>query len=76
MAQVTPLSRHLQLQFEVGTNADGTPKIQSRNFAHVSPNASDDDVLAVGQALAALFSDPLYAVARVDQDELSATASA
>ncbi len=73
MAQVTPLSRHLQLQFQVGTNADGTPKIQSRNFANVSPSASDDDVLAVGQALAALFGESLYAVARVDQDQLTAT---
>lgn len=76
MAQVTPLSRHLQLQFQVGTNTDGTPKIQSRNFANVSPNAADDDVLAVGQALAALFSDALYAVARVDQDELTASTGA
>lgn len=72
MAQVTPLSRHLQLQLEVGTNVDGSAKVQNHNFMHVSPSASDDDILAVGQALAGLFSDPLYAVARVDQDALAA----
>ncbi|MCL6636583.1 MAG: DUF1659 domain-containing protein [Alicyclobacillus sp.] len=72
MALVTPVSRHLQLQFQAGTSANGQPKLQNRNFAHVSPAAADDDVLAVGQALAALCAQPLYAVTRVDQSSLAA----
>jgi hypothetical protein len=70
MAQVTPISRRLQLQFQVGTTASGLPKLMNRNFAHISPTASSDDLLAVGQALAALFPDPLYGVAKVDQDSI------
>jgi hypothetical protein len=72
MAQVTQLSRHLQLQFQVGTTASGLPKIKNQNYTHVSPDISDDDLFAVGQALAVLFTDPIYQVARVDQDSLKA----
>ncbi|MCL6594175.1 MAG: DUF1659 domain-containing protein [Alicyclobacillus sp.] len=76
MALVTPISRHLQLQFQAGTSVNGQPKLQNRNFAHVSPAAADDDVLAVGQALAALCAQPLYAVTRVDQSSLAASTGA
>jgi hypothetical protein len=75
MAQVTQLSRHLQLQFQVGTTGQGLPKIKNLNYTHVSPVISDDDLLAVGQALAALFADPIYQIARVDQDGLAASSS-
>ncbi|KPV44992.1 DUF1659 domain-containing protein [Alicyclobacillus ferrooxydans] len=75
MAQVTPISRHLQLQFQVGTTASGAPKLLNRNYANVLPSAADDDVLAVGQALAGLFADSLYQVTRVDQNGLSSTAA-
>jgi hypothetical protein len=76
MAQVTPLSRRLQLQVQVGTMADGSPKVSTYSFSNVSPQASDDDILAVGQALAALFADPLVQIARVDQEALSAGGTA
>jgi hypothetical protein len=72
MAQVAPISRHLQLQLQVGTLTDGSPKIANHNYAYVLPTASDDDVLAVGEALAGLFSEPLVQVARVDQAALTA----
>ena len=75
MAQVTQLSRHLQLQFQVGTTSKGMPKLKNRNFAHVSPTVSDDDLLAVGQALAALFAEPLYQVTRVEQDAITASST-
>lgn len=71
MTTVTPLSRHLQLQFQNGTTAAGRPKLKNHNYAHVSPNASDDDVLAVGQALAGLCADAVYQIARVDQNGLA-----
>jgi hypothetical protein len=72
MAQVTPMSRHLQLQFQVGTTASGLPKVKGYNFAHISPQALDDDLLAVGQALGALFTDALHEVVRVDQAGITA----
>ncbi len=73
MAQVTPLSRHLQLQFQIGTTSKGLPKLRNRNYTHVSSSISDDDLLAVGQALGGLFADPLYQVTRVDQNGIAAT---
>lgn len=72
MAITTPLSRTLVLQFQVGVTAAGTPKLQSRRYPRVSPSALDDDVLAVGQALAALFADPLFQVDRLDDTGISA----
>ncbi|GMA51148.1 hypothetical protein GCM10025857_25050 [Alicyclobacillus contaminans] len=70
MATVTPVSRHLQLQFQIGTTTSGQPKLQNRNFPNVSPSAADADVLAVGQALAGLFAEPLYGIAKVDQSSI------
>ncbi|MBX5436490.1 MAG: DUF1659 domain-containing protein [Alicyclobacillaceae bacterium] len=71
MATATPISRHLQIQCQVGTASNGRPQLRSHNYAHVSPKASDDDVLAVGQALGNLFGDPVFQVARVDQTGLA-----
>ncbi|MBX6352598.1 MAG: DUF1659 domain-containing protein [Thermoflavifilum sp.] len=75
MAQLTPLARTLQLQFLNGTMADGRPKLRNRNWAHVRPDAADDDVLAVGQAIAALCADSLYSINRVDQTGMTAASS-
>lgn len=75
MALATPITRNLQLQFQIGTNASGQPKIQNRNYTHVDPAALDDDLLAVGQALAGLYADTFVQVARVDQEGLSAAAT-
>lgn len=76
MAIVTPISRHMQLQFQVGTTSSGLPKLSNRSYTHVSPSALDDDILAVGQALAALFSDPLYQVGKVDQTSIESSPTA
>lgn len=74
MAQVTSLSRHLQLQFQTGTTAQGVVKVQNHNFLHLSPSISDDDALAVGQALGQLFATPVYQVAIVEQNGLATDA--
>lgn len=73
MAQTTPLTRHLQVQFQIGTSTNGRPKLKNQNYAYLSPSAVDDDILAVGQALAALSADTLYQIARVDQTGIAAT---
>ncbi|MCY0870699.1 MAG: DUF1659 domain-containing protein [Firmicutes bacterium] len=75
MAQTTELGRVLQLQFNVGTTSKGEIKVKNHNFPHVNPNVADDDLLAVGNALADLFSMPLYQVARTDQVALSVDSS-
>ncbi|EPZ44185.1 MULTISPECIES: DUF1659 domain-containing protein [Alicyclobacillus] len=76
MAQTTPVSRILQIQTQNGTTASGQPKMRNTNYANVAMNASDDDLLAVGQALAALIGEPLVQIARVDQVVITQDASA
>lgn len=73
MATVTNLARHLQLQFQNGTAANGKVKVKNQSYAHVSSTAADDDILAVGQALAGLSSETLVGIARLDQDGLTAS---
>jgi hypothetical protein len=73
MAQTTPTSRILQIQLQTGTTATGQPKVQNHNYPNVALNASDDDILAVGQALAALYSEPVVGIARVDQVAISSS---
>ncbi|MFB5190846.1 DUF1659 domain-containing protein [Alicyclobacillus fastidiosus] len=75
MAQTTPVSRVLQIQTQVGTTSSGQPKLRSHNYANVALEAADDDLLAVGQALAALIDEPLVQVARVDQVVITASTS-
>ncbi|MFD1673635.1 DUF1659 domain-containing protein [Alicyclobacillus fodiniaquatilis] len=75
MAQTTPASRVLQIQLQSGTLANGEPKVQKQNFANVVTDAADDDLLAVGQAIAALFSEPLIQIARVDTTVITAASS-
>ncbi|MCF8566363.1 DUF1659 domain-containing protein [Alicyclobacillus tolerans] len=75
MAQTTPLSRRLQLQFQIGTTSTGNPKLKSVNYTYVLPGATDDDVLSVGQALAPLFADTLYQIVRVDDTSIAPSAT-
>jgi len=75
MAQVTPVSSQLQFQLQSGAAADGTPVISKRTYNNVKPSAADDDVYAIGQALAALFADELVQVVRINQSALAADAA-
>lgn len=75
MAQTTQVSRTLQIQTQTGTLVNGQPKVQRHNFSNVALDAADDDILAVGQALAALMADPLVQIARVDQTSIAADSS-
>ncbi|ACV57422.1 DUF1659 domain-containing protein [Alicyclobacillus acidocaldarius] len=67
MAQTSlALGTTLQLQTQSGTRANGQPKLKVHKFNHVSPQAADEDLLAVGLALAQLIDEPLVQVERVD----------
>lgn len=71
MANSTVIGTTLQLQTQNGTKANGDPKISNHNFPNVSPSASNDDILAVGQAIAALIGESLVQIVRVDQTALT-----
>lgn len=74
--QVTTTSRHLLVQLQIGQSAAGKPKLHNRAYPHVDVNASDTAIDNVLQALSPLFTDPVYAMGRVDTVQIqSAVAS-
>ena len=56
----------LILKVEIGKTAAGQPSYSQRTFANLNPALSDEDVLAIGSALAGLQSYPLGSVNRQD----------
>lgn len=73
MTTATLSTRHLQIQLQVGATSQGRPKLKTLNFANVNVTASDDDIMAVGEALSALCADTVYQIGRVDQATYTAT---
>ncbi|HBT48059.1 MAG TPA: hypothetical protein DEA73_09350 [Peptococcaceae bacterium] len=69
---VTPVGASLRLQVQTGTDAEGGPVYRWRTFSRVKPEAADQDLWDVAQALAALQVYPVVAVNRVQEASLSA----
>lgn len=60
----------LIIQVQTGVNTSGQPIIINRSYSGIKVTAADDDVMAVGQAIAAVQSLPVMAYQRVDYAEL------
>jgi len=69
VTKISAMSR-LVLGFEVGMDEHGVPVYRNQTLQNVHPDASDQDVYDVAQALASLQSYPLGYVHRVDQAQL------
>lgn len=67
----TPLGSVVELTVQTGTDAAGQPVYARIRLRNVKPSATDEDVYAVGQALAGLQVYPLAEVRRVDTEELA-----
>ncbi len=68
MAVITnPLGSRMQLRLNVGQDDEGNPIYRSRSYSNVKPLASDDDVFAVGNALAGLQQHGLEEVRRINE---------
>lgn len=68
---VTPVDSSLRLQVQTGVDAKGNPVIVNRNFNRIKPEAADQDVLDVAQALGDLQTHTVYAIQRVMESSLA-----
>ena len=60
------LSR-LRLSLMVGQKDDGSPILRTRTYNRINDQISDNDVLAVAQALSTLHRDPIMGIVRLDE---------
>lgn len=60
----------LQLELQTGVDAQGNPVYRNKNLRFVKPDAADQDLYDVAQALAGLQEYPLYKVSRIDASQL------
>ena len=68
--QKIPTKSTLNIQVQTGINSSGQPILINRSYSGVKVDATDEDVMAVGQAIAAVQSLPVMAYQRVDYAEL------
>lgn len=61
-----PQASRLDIKVENGIGASGQTLYKTRIIKNLKTSATDDDVYAVGSALAALQSHPVESVSRVD----------
>lgn len=67
----TPLTSVLRIVVQSGTNAQGQPIYQNRDFKAVKPLAADQDVFDVAQSLANLMDNAPSKIERISTDQLS-----
>jgi hypothetical protein len=65
-----PLTSAMEIVVRAGTDAKGNPILATRTYRSVKTTAADEDVLAVGQALAGLQANPVDSIRRVNEVEL------
>ena len=65
-----PYDTRLMLVFYVGDDEEGHPIEKSKSFSGVKPDASNEDLYAVAQALASLQTYELVETERIDRASL------
>lgn len=66
MATKANESTKLILKVETGVSASGQPAYSQRTFGNINPLTGNDDLFAIGTALAGLQSCPLGSINRQD----------
>jgi len=66
-----PVDASLRLVVQVGTDQAGNPVLRNRTYNRVKPEAANDEVFQVAQALAGLMADQVVEVRRQDQRTLA-----
>lgn len=65
-----PTGTVLRLVLQTGVDAQGNPIYRNRNLNNVRPEASDQDLFEVAQALAGLQEYALVGITRIDSAKL------
>jgi len=60
----------LQLELQTGVDAQGNPVYRDKNLRYIKPDAADQDLFDVAQALAGLQEYTLSKVSRIDTSQL------
>ena len=68
--QRTNITTSLKIKVENGTTDAGAVKYATRTFSSINPEISDEDLLAVGQGLAALQSHDVGDIQRAEKATL------
>lgn len=76
MAQVTKeiFKRTLSINVEDGVTASGTVKTKAHNYNGLKLDATDEGILAAGNALGSLMKAPVQVVVLTDKAELEEAA--
>ena len=67
----TPNSSSVKVKFDHGTDINGDRVIKTKTFSSIKSSASNDDIMAVVNALVGLQQHTLSATNRVDNSSLS-----
>ncbi len=67
----TPNASAVKVKFDHGTDINGDRVIKTKNFSSIKSTASNDDIMAVVNAIVSLQQHTLSATNRVDNSSLS-----
>ena len=67
----TPNASSMKIKFDCGINEDGDVVMRTNTYSSLKSSASNDDVMAVANALVSLQKYDLEAVTKVDNTTLS-----
>ncbi|MCX7571125.1 DUF1659 domain-containing protein [Tumebacillus sp. DT12] len=74
MIEINQNHSTMVLNLQYGTNEEGTPLFKDKTYSKVRPDITEDELYAVGEALASLSAWALHHVQRVDREDIVKTA--
>lgn len=72
MAQVKVVNNQLRLEFDNGLTESGKMKIKAKTFSNLRPEATDDNLLVVSQAIEGLTTKDLHKTKKIVTSEINA----
>ncbi|WP_077614814.1 DUF1659 domain-containing protein [Caenibacillus caldisaponilyticus] len=72
MATANLMDSSLILTLDAGVDEKGNPIVKRKTFNNLKTSATNDQLFAIGQALASVQQHPLVAIERSDRSSISA----